>query len=204
MVGEERAEIELTLRIEAAVRLGDLAPQQPVGPYDARLAGARRRRRVDDDEVVADRIERADVAPRCRSLGGGQRIAILVEDVVAQLLRLAQVAGAGGEPDDERTRLLEDRRGRGGFGLVGLPRDIGLGADWAKVCADVADDDGHETRRSGSRGALAIGSHNKVLMTRLRVHVTRTQSSCDIHDKLDGDCAIRFRDGRRWRRSDFL
>ena len=80
MARDQRADIEFAGAVETEIRLGDLLPQQAIGADDRRPSVDRRHRAVDDDQVVADPVEAADVAP---DQAGGRiraRAALLEED----------------------------------------------------------------------------------------------------------------------------
>jgi hypothetical protein len=86
------------------MRLGHLLAQQPVGS-DQRLAGA-----VDDDEMIADGIERIAVHPRRGRHGVGPGRSLLVEHLVAQALRSGDLFAADRMPDHEIARCDIHRR----------------------------------------------------------------------------------------------
>ena len=67
---------------------------------------------VDHQEVVADRIEQIDVAPRQIGGGVGDRRHFLVEHVEAQLLGAADFRRGAGEPHFKRAEPAENRRPR--------------------------------------------------------------------------------------------
>ena len=71
---------------------GDFLPQQAIGADHARARKPEHDPRpivIDDVQVIADRVESIDVAPRNQGRGGGDRRHFLVEDVVAKPLGAA-------------------------------------------------------------------------------------------------------------------
>ena len=77
--------------VKAEIALGDVAPQQAISANDLWLGPAEpvNAVHVDDQKMVAEGVERADVAPdQRRSLSGG-RAAFLEKHLVAQSLRPA-------------------------------------------------------------------------------------------------------------------
>ena len=59
---DQRGDVKLARAVKAEIRLCDILAQQPIGADDPRRAAAPPRAAVDDDQVVANPVELADVA----------------------------------------------------------------------------------------------------------------------------------------------
>jgi hypothetical protein len=59
---DDRLDLEFTRAVEPEMTLRHVLPQEAIGADDARRSIPRRRRPVDDDEMIADAIEPAEVA----------------------------------------------------------------------------------------------------------------------------------------------
>ena len=96
MTRDQRRDVEFAGRVKAAIILGELLAQQPVGADHDRLASAQDvlgRAVIEHQQVVADRVEGVDVAAGEQPAGIGERRAFLVEHAVAQLLGLPHFGG---------------------------------------------------------------------------------------------------------------
>jgi hypothetical protein len=104
MTIDQPGDIELVPGIEAAMVFRHVLAQQAVGA-DHRQFSAHRRfgSVIDDQEMIADLVERILVAPRQQRRGIRNRGAVLVEHAIAQFLRALQVAFSVGKPHFERT-----------------------------------------------------------------------------------------------------
>ncbi len=121
------ADVEFAGGVEAAIFLGELLAQQAIGADHCRLAVRTSLAVVvEHQQVVADRVECIDVAAREQPAGIGQRRTFLIENAVAQLLRLAHFGGGLRQPHFERAdaaqRLHRAMRACG----PGLQSAIGL------------------------------------------------------------------------------
>ena len=88
----QRRQVERAGTVEAAMRLGDLLAEEPVGS-DQRLAGA-----VLDHQMIADGIERIGIPAGRDGRGIGPGRALLVEHPVAQPLCRRDLVGGGRQP----------------------------------------------------------------------------------------------------------
>ncbi len=79
-------DFEFTCAVEAEMTLRHVLPQEAIDADDARRSVPRRRRPVDDDEMIADAVEPAEVAPGQSSGTVGDRPSLLEEDAIAQAL----------------------------------------------------------------------------------------------------------------------
>ena len=82
----EMLDLEFTRAVESETALRHVLPQEAIGADDARRSVQRRRHPVDDDEMIADAVEPAEVAARAPSGGAGDRSSLLEEDAIAQSL----------------------------------------------------------------------------------------------------------------------
>src|SRR5579883_152511 len=109
MARQHRRDLEFRGAVEAEMRCRRVLAQQAVDADDLRLASSGPRV-VDGDEMVADPVERADVAPDQPGCRVRRRAAFLEENLVAQPLRLADFLLGRREPDFERADPAEARR----------------------------------------------------------------------------------------------
>ena len=104
---QQRPDVEFVRRVEAGVAVRHFLAQQAVGADDRRLAGSEAGVVVDDEQVVADLVETVAIAARQLRLHVGDRRHLLVEDLVAQLLRLLHLARRGGKAHFQRSDSTE-------------------------------------------------------------------------------------------------
>ena len=106
---EQAGHIELALRIEAVMSVRDIAAKQAIGPNDLGfdLAGGRTGLRIGHDKMVANLVERTEIAPQPRYRWGGDRAAFVVKDTIAELLRAPQLFGARRQANFEWAGRLE-------------------------------------------------------------------------------------------------
>src|SRR5947209_16085063 len=108
--------------VEAVMRFRPVLSQQTVGADDfrLRLAEAVHRRMIYDEQMIAGSIEGADVAADQRRGAIGCRAAFLIEDLIAQALRLADFLLCHCEPHFERSECPEARPEFTGLGRMVL------------------------------------------------------------------------------------
>ena len=159
---DQPANVEFARGVKAAVILGQRLAQQPISADDGRPVAGRAVARgvVEHQEVVADRVIAIDVAAREQPAGIGDGRTFLVENPVAQFLRLADFGGGLRQPDFERADAAEAlrramrARGPGLQSAIGLQRrnQAGYGRRGAKALQQV-------TRRvqASVAGHLIIG-----------------------------------------------
>ena len=106
----QRPDVEFAGRIIAAMPFGAGVEQHAVGADGARLASQALRafRMVDDQQVVANGVERVDVAPRQPAARIGDRRHLPVEHPIAQFLGAANVLGGMREPRLQAADAPED------------------------------------------------------------------------------------------------
>ena len=111
MAGEQRRDVELGLTVKAAVTRGNFPAQQAIGAdyLGLRPAEGVARRLVDDDEMIADLVEAAEIAPNQRGAALRDRLALFVEDLIAQPLRLADLLLRRRKTDFERAAIGRER-----------------------------------------------------------------------------------------------
>jgi hypothetical protein len=111
MARQQRGDVELGRAVEAGVALRHVLAQQPTGADHARTAEPVRRRMIDHQQVIAQRIVGIDVAPRQECGGMRDSRHLLVEHVEAQPLGAAHVGGAARQPHLERAEPSQHVRG---------------------------------------------------------------------------------------------
>ena len=81
--------------------VGDVLEEQPVGADDLRPRATPEAAvdggMIDDDEMIADRVEGAEVTSVKRRRGGSRYAPLLEEDAVAQALCTSDLVRTGGE-----------------------------------------------------------------------------------------------------------
>jgi len=176
----QRADIELARAVEPVVPFGNVLAQHPIGADHGGLAQRTARRRVviDHQHVLADRIERIDVAP-CQH---GRRIGdcrhFLIEDLKPQALGAADVGGGACQPNFERTQTSE---------RFGDMRNAHLRNAQAAIGAERRQETWQETRQSEARQSQAGEPHARKSRGGKRVaeamHQTtrRHRASMDLH-----------------------
>ena len=109
MARNQSADVEFVRAIESAVRFRHFLPQQPISTDHGRRAPQPPdlRRMIDDQQMIAQRIESIDVAPRKLRRRICNRAAFLVENPIAQLLRLPNLGGFLRKPHFERAEPIE-------------------------------------------------------------------------------------------------
>ncbi len=97
VAGQQRRDVELALTVEAAMFRRDLTPQQPIGADDLRLDPAKgiAGGEIDDQQMIAEFVEGADIAPHQCPRAVGDGAAFFIKDLVAQALRLADFLASG-------------------------------------------------------------------------------------------------------------
>ncbi len=132
--GDDRGDVVLAGRVEAAVPRRRLAADEAVGSHHR--FGAAAARVVADEEVVADAVEAVKIAPLPRHLGAGPRAHLLVEDAIAQRLRGVDVGHALREPHLERAGThVDDGSPADRPGRLALRPDHGAPRRLAVICA---------------------------------------------------------------------
>ena len=86
MTRDQRGDVKLAGAVEPEIRLCDILAQQPIGADHPRTAAAPARAAVDHDQMVANPVERADVAANQLRGRVGERSAFLEEHAIAKLL----------------------------------------------------------------------------------------------------------------------
>src|SRR5665213_27111 len=89
MTRDQRGDVELTRAVEAEIRLRHILAQKPIGAHDLGRAARRRRRMVKDDQMVANPIEGAYVAPDQPRGLVGDRPSLFKKNTITQPLRPA-------------------------------------------------------------------------------------------------------------------
>ena len=108
MALEQSVDLEFRRGVEAAMTLGDLLRKQTIGADDVRAAFLSVSGRViDDQQMIADRIEGIDVAAGETRFGVRDRGAFLVEDAIAKPLRAAHFRRVAREPHFQRAEPAE-------------------------------------------------------------------------------------------------
>ena len=127
---DQRADVEFAGGVEAAIFLRQRLAQQPIGadhrrPVDGLpVAGGM----IEHQQMVADRVIGIDVAAREQPARIGDGGALLVENAIAQLLRLAHFGGGLRQPHLQRAEPAEAvarpmrARGPGLQSAIGLQR----------------------------------------------------------------------------------
>src|SRR5271166_1056172 len=105
----ERLDLEFTRAVEAEMTLGHVLPQEAIGADDARRSIPRRRHPVDDDEMIADAVEPAEVAAGKPGGGVGDRPSLLEEDAIAKPLGPPHLLAGRCETRFERAGAGQDR-----------------------------------------------------------------------------------------------
>jgi hypothetical protein len=141
---DELGDGEFVVGVEAAMALGHILPQEAISADHRQFAAQRRLAgMIDDQQMVADGVEAVLVALRQHGSGVRDRRTVLVEHLVAQLLRALDVALLAREANLERADATERRRriteldrcgagevgqqqAGGGAGIGHHLRDIGL------------------------------------------------------------------------------
>ena len=129
MPRDKLVDLELVARIESETLFGDILAQQAVGADNLPVLRSVKRG-IEDEEVVADRIEPVRVTGfqlvDFRRAGSH----FLVKDAVANLLRRGDLVQRRGKPDFERADPAERRRSS--QRLAGW-RGFGRHAHWRRV-----------------------------------------------------------------------
>ncbi len=99
---DQGGDVEFAGAVEAAVPLRHVLTQQAVSADHRRLARRARRGVVDDEQMIAHRIERVDVAARQHRGRVRRRRHLAVEDLEAQPLRAPHVGRGPRETHLER------------------------------------------------------------------------------------------------------
>ncbi len=107
---EHRRDIVFARCVETLVSLSDVLTQQPIGADDLRLGASGTHIAgtvVENQQVIAETVEIVDVAPgkHRRPLCGRRHL--LEENLIAQSLRPADIAGGEGEADFEGAKATE-------------------------------------------------------------------------------------------------
>src|SRR5271163_4010719 len=102
MTGDQRSDLKLPGAVEAKIHLGDLLPQQAIGAHDHRQTVDPRKRIIDDDQMVANTVETADVAPDEPGGRVGDGATLLEENAIAQSLCAVKLASRGREANLQR------------------------------------------------------------------------------------------------------
>ena len=111
VAGDEAGDVEFAGGVEAAKVLCQRLTQQTIGADDRRPAGlALARVVVDHQQVVADRVIGVDVAAGKHPARIGDGRTFLIEDAIAQLLRLPYLGGGLRQPYLQRTHPAEALR----------------------------------------------------------------------------------------------
>ncbi|VTZ27459.1 hypothetical protein MPC1_5640003 [Methylocella tundrae] len=107
---QQGRDVEFPLAVESVMAFGDVPSQQAISADDLRLrpAEAIDAIHVDDQKMVAEGVERADVPPHQRRRLIGDRVPFLVEDFIAQALRLSNFLFRRRQPDLERSKTAKD------------------------------------------------------------------------------------------------
>ncbi len=104
MALQQGSDVEFVFGVKSTIAFGDFLAEQPVSADDAGLSADRRyRRMVDDDQVIANLVERILVASRQQRGRVRNRLPVLEEDLVAQLLRPLHLALRGRKIDFQRS-----------------------------------------------------------------------------------------------------
>ncbi len=120
---DELSDVEFARTVEAEIALGYLLPQQAIDADDLRRPVAAGRRPVDDEEMIADGVERAEVAAGQAPGGIGDRAALLEEDAIAQPLGAPDVPPRRRQTRFERAGARENRAEPAKVALAGEALD---------------------------------------------------------------------------------
>ena len=116
---DQRLDVEFERAVEAEIALGDVLPQEAIDADEFRRAVAMAERLVDHDEMVADAVEAADVAPDDSGGRVGSSAALFEEDPIAQLLRPPDVLLRRRQARLERAGARQHRAEPGEIALAG-------------------------------------------------------------------------------------
>ena len=125
---DQPADVEFARRVEAAIFLRQRLAQQPIGADHRRPVGvlAVAGGMIEHQQVVADRVIGIDVAAREQPARIGDGGTLLVENAIAQFLRLAHLGGGLRQPHFERAEAAEALRRAMRARRPGLQAAIGL------------------------------------------------------------------------------
>ena len=112
MARHQPADVEFGGGVEAAVFLGQRLPQQTIGADHRRTVGVLAVARVviEHQQMVADRVIGIDVAAREQPARIGDGRTLLVENAIAQFLRLAHFGGGLRQPHFQRAETAQALR----------------------------------------------------------------------------------------------
>ena len=116
---DEPLDLEFTRAVKAEIALRDILPQESVDADDAWRSVPSRRRPVDDDKMIADAVEPAEVAAGEPDGGVGDRAALLEEDAIAEPLGAPHFLAGRREARFERAGAGQDRAESGEVALAG-------------------------------------------------------------------------------------
>src|SRR6266849_2255714 len=125
VASNEGSDIEFAGAVESARSLRDVLTQQSIGADDRRRSLPLSCPVIDDQEMVAYRVEKVDVSPREIQRRVCDRRHLLVEHVVPQLLGPADFRRRAGKPDFKRAEPAEGRKTLG-VAVGGANSAVGL------------------------------------------------------------------------------
>ena len=145
---DQSADVEFARAVEVAILLRHGLPQQPIGADHRRAVGvlAVARGMIEHQEVIADRVIGIDVAAREQPARIGDGGTLLVENAIAQFLRLPHLGGGLRQPHLQRAepaqalgRAMRARR-PGLQTAIGLQRrnQVGHGGRWPETLEQIA------------------------------------------------------------------